>query len=153
MIVMRSYKIQDLTKLSRAINAVCGDSPWMSTRSFVPTISWIHAMEVEGCHSHHLLVVEINEEVIGWCRSFPVDCATSPSYVELGIGLLSKYRNQGLGSELIPRSLQWAKTMGLRVVNLTVSTQNSIAIHIFMKCGFKIVNIHGNKMSMAVCLS
>ena len=153
MIVVRPYKMKDSIKLSHTINVVCENSPWMSTRSFVPTNAWIHAMETGDCHCHRLLIVEANGEVIGWCRSFPVDYAVSPLHVELGIGLLPRYRNQGIGFELIIRSLQWAKTAGLQMMDLTVSTQNSIAVHVFTKCGFEPVYTHGNKILMSVCLT
>lgn len=153
MIVMRPYTMKDSIKLSQAINEVCADSPWMSTRSFIPTNTWVHAMEMDSCHCHCLLIAEKNEQVIGWCRSFPADCMVSPCHAELGIGLLSRYRNQGIGSELITQSMQWAKKVGLQTVDLTVSTQNSIAVHVFTKSGFEPVNKYGNKMHMSVCLS
>jgi RimJ/RimL family protein N-acetyltransferase len=125
----------------------------MSTRKFAPTEAWIHAMEKEDCRHHKLLVAEMMGEVVGWCRSFPVDCGSSPRHVELGIGLLSTYRNQGIGSELIVRSLEWAGAAGVNKVELTVSPRNSIAIHVFAKCGFEPVRSHGYKMLMAICLS
>lgn len=153
MIVMRPYTIKDSVKLSHTINVVCADSRWMATQSFIPTNAWIHAMEMDNCHCHRLLIAERNNEVIGWCRSFPVDFVASPCHAELGIGLLPKYGNQGIGSELIIRSMRWAKTAGLQMVDLTVSTQNSIAVHVFTKCGFEPVNAHGNNMFMSVCLS
>lgn len=153
MILMRPYRIKDLTKLSQTINNVCADTPWMSTRTFIPTSAWLHAMEMDDCYYHRLLVAESNSEVVGWCRSFPLDCAPFPLDVELGIGLLPEYRNQGIGSELIIRSLEWARAAGSQMVDLTVSAQNSIAVHVFAKCGFEPVNTDGNKMLMSVCLS
>ncbi len=153
MIVVRPYIVMDAIKLSDTINEVCGESLWMSTRSFVPTNAWLHAMEADDCYCHRLLIAEKNGSIIGWCRSFPVDCKASPFHAELGIGLLPRYRNQGIGLELTTQSMQWAKTVGLQTVDLTVSTQNSIAVHVFTKCGFKPVNTDGNRMRMSVCLS
>lgn len=153
MIVIRPYTMKDTIKLSHTINVVCANSPWMSTRIFIPTNAWLHAMERDDCHYHRLLIAETNGEVIGWCRSFPVSCAAIPSHMELGIGLLPEFRKQGIGSELIMRSLDWAKAAGLQMVDLTVSTQNSIAVHVFTKCGFEPVNTYGNNMLMFVSLS
>ena len=145
MILMRPYTAKDSIQLSRTINEVCANSPWMSTRSFVPTIAWTHAMEVSDCSYHRLLIVESNDKVIGWCRSFPAACGVLPSHAELGIGLLAQYRNQRIGSELIMRSLEWAEAAGLCTVDLTVSIQNSIAIHVFEKRGFETVQMYGKK--------
>lgn len=148
MILIRRYSIKDSTQLPQAINQVCTDTPWMSTRSFIPTSAWLHAMEVDDCRYHWLLVVESNGEVVGWCRSFPQDCKTSPFAAELGIGLLPQYRNQGIGTELVIRCLEWAEATGLHKVDLTVSAGNSIATHVFIKCGFGTASIDGNKILM-----
>lgn len=153
MILMRPYTSKDSTKLSQAINQVCADTPWMSTRSFIPTDSWVHAMDMEDCHYHRLLVADSNGEIVGWCRSFPAACGVLPSHAELGIGLLAQHRNQGIGTELIMRSLEWAEDAGLRKVDLTVSLRNSIAFHVFEKCGFEPASAQGNKMLMTICLS
>jgi len=153
MIVMRPYTMRDSIELSQTIHEVCANSPWMSTRSFIPTKAWIHAMEREDCRYHQLLIAETKGEAVGWCRSFPSDCESSRHHAELGIGLLPQYRNRGIGSELIVRSLEWAKFVGLHTVELTVSPQNSIAVHVFAKCGFKPVDTHDNKLLMAICLS
>jgi RimJ/RimL family protein N-acetyltransferase len=153
MIVVRPYTVKDSIKLSHTINMVCANSPWMSTQNFIPTKAWLHAMEMDNCRCHRLLIAEKNGGIIGWCRSFPVDCKASPFHAELGIGLLPRYRNQGIGFELTTQSMRWAKTVGLQTMDLTVSTQNSIAVHVFTKCGFEPVNTDGNRMRMSVCLS
>jgi len=153
MIVIRPYTAQDSAQLSQAVNQVCADTPWMATRSFVPTNAWFHAMKMDDCVCHRLLVGEAKGKVIGWCRSFPVECEASSSRVDLGIGLLAPYRNQGNGTELILRSLEWAEAAGFHAVNLTVSPQNEIAVHVFEKCGFKTLKIYDNKMLMSICLS
>jgi RimJ/RimL family protein N-acetyltransferase len=152
MILIRPYITKDSVQLSQVINQVCTDTPWMATQCFVPTKSWIHAMETEACISHQLFVVESRGEIVGWCRSFPVTCEMLSLHAELGVGLLTQYRNQGIGSEMIRRSLEWAGPIGLRTVDLTVSPQNSIAIHVFEKCGFETVQIDNSKMLMSVCL-
>ena len=153
MILIRPYATKDLTQLPQAINQVCGDTPWMSTRSFTPTNTWLHAMEMDDCPHHRLFVADSNGEVVGWCRSFPASCGVQLPNTELGVGVLAKYRNQGIGTELIRRSLKWAEAAGLKKVDLTVSRYNSIAIHVFEKCGFETEQIHESKMLMSICLS
>ena len=153
MILIRPYTTKDSTQLPQAINQFCADIPWMSTRSFIPTSAWLHAMEMDDCKYHQLLVAESNDEIVGWCRSFPSDCEAPQGSVELGIGLLSHSRNQGIGSELIMRSLEWAKALDLQKVELTVSPKNSIAVHVFTKCGFEPVSAHDNELLLAMGLS
>ena len=153
MILIRPYASRDSTQLSGVINQVCADTLWMATRSFIPTNPWIHAMESTECRFHRLLVAEYNGVVVGWCRSFPADCESLSALAELGIGLLAQYRDRGIGSELIMRSLEWANAIGLRIMKLTVSSQNSVAIHVFKKCGFKTLRMSGSEIEMSVRLS
>lgn len=153
MMSTRPFTAKDAAKLSQMINQVCADTPWMSTREFIPTDPWIHALQNDQCHFHYLLVAESNGEMVGWCRSFPAVCQMSSSDAELGIGLLKEYRNQGIGSEMIVRTLEWANTIGLRKINLTVSPKNSIAVHVFENCGFKPVNVQDDTVLMSVFLT
>jgi RimJ/RimL family protein N-acetyltransferase len=49
--------------------------------------------------------------------------------------------------------LEWAKAASLRRVDLTVSTENAVAIHVFIKCGFEHAIIYDNKMLLTTYLS
>jgi RimJ/RimL family protein N-acetyltransferase len=153
MILLRHYTTEDSVQLSEAINQVCSGTTLMSTRRFIPTGSWVHAMKMDNCRYHWLFVAETDGNVVGWCRSFPLNCGALPSQAELGIGLLAQFRTRGIGSELIMRSLEWAKATGIQTMDLTVSQRNSIAIHVFKKCGFETVQIAGSKMQMSTRLS
>lgn len=148
MILLRPYTTEDSMELSRTIDQVCTDTPWMATRSFIPTASWVHVMENDNCNHHRLLVAEANGEIVGWCRSFPEDCEVPSSHAELGIGLLSQYRNQGIGTRLVRKSLGWAKYKNMKRVSLTVSPDNNIAVHVFKKCGFEPIKLVENKIIM-----
>lgn len=56
-----------------------------------------------------------------------------------GILVHDDYQNRGLGTILTQYVLDIAKDMSLRKVWLRVSTDNSRVVHMFKKCGFKIV--------------
>lgn len=150
---IRPFIAQDSIPLSQTVDRVCADTPWMSTRKFIPTNCWLHALRNDDCYFHSLIIAELNGEVIGWCRSFPTVCKIPLSSAELGIGLLKEYRNQGIGSELIARSLEWARMTGLGRINLTVSPENSVAIHVFKNCGFEPINAQDNKILMSFNLA
>lgn len=153
MILIRPYTLNDSATLAVVINQVCADSPFMATRSFIPTSSWIHALVIDNCQNHCLLMAKSNDEVIGWCRCFPANCNAPVPDAELGIGLITAYRNHGIGSELIMKSLEWASFVGIKLIRLTVSSQNLIATHVFEKCGFEYVKMDENNMLMSICLS
>jgi GNAT superfamily N-acetyltransferase len=143
-VIIRPFIENERYSLSTAINAVCADCEWMLTQYFMPTSEWIHALTVPECRSHLLLIVEEKKRTIGWCRIFPENCSSLAYCAELGIGLLRDYRNQGIGRRLLLSSLQWVKHQELQQVNLSVSVENKIALHLFYACGFKVREYHKN---------
>ena len=101
-------------------------------------------------------------EVVGWCDVLPKD---RPIYAQtgvLGMGLLPPFRGQGIGAELIRRSLDAARAFGLHRVELTVRENNTSAVQLYKKVGFEVeglqrdaVQVDGvyeNVMFMAVLL-
>lgn len=57
---------------------------------------------------------------------------------ELGITVHDDYQNMGLGMAMVNHLLDIAQKKGLKKVFLLVNTENSRAIHVYAKCGFKI---------------
>ena len=105
----------------------------MRTTRFEPTPAWEHALTEPDCPNHLLLVAHDGEQAIGWCRAFPTGAQAG---AELGIGLLPPYRNQGLGTDMVRKTLNWACGQGLARLTLTTRDDNHRAIHVFEKCGF-----------------
>ena len=132
---IRSFGAADHDGLVRTIDAVCGEGRWMSTTQFEPTESWLHALAEPKCPCHSLLVVEDAGQVVGWCRIFPGEEAATHE-PRLGIGLLPSYRERGIGSGLVCRSLAWAKNTRHAQVRLTTHCSNARAMHVFACCGF-----------------
>jgi len=144
---IRTFRSHDRYTLERAIDAVCGEGRWMATARFEPTPAWQHALTHPGCGSHLLLVAEAQDEVVGWCRLFPVDGPSERTEstemararergLELGIGLLPAFRGQGLGRELVEGALRWVRAVALPAVHLTTRRDNARALGLFARCGF-----------------
>jgi len=142
---------QDKLGLVAAINAVCAEGCWMRTLRYEPTPAWEHALDHPDCPDHLLLVVQDQSQVVGWCRTFPMNCRDGVATASLGVGLLPDYRDRGIGTALIRTSLKWANDAGLVWVQLTTRTDNQRAIHVFRKCGFdQTGNGHNGTLEMAV---
>jgi len=78
----------------------------------------------------------LGREVVGWCDVTP---KSRPIYAHcgvLGVGLLPRFRGQGLGTRLITRTLHAARAFGLSRVELTVREDNRSAIALYEKVGF-----------------
>ncbi|MHC1761715.1 MAG: N-acetyltransferase family protein [Negativicutes bacterium] len=86
----------------------------------------------------HLLVIDTEFDCcVGWCDAMP----KSETVGYLGTGLLSKYREQGIGKRLIREVIDLSKEYGYRYIELDVRSSNKRAIHVYMQLGFVITNI------------
>lgn len=56
---------------------------------------------------------------------------------ELGISVLKSEWNNGIGTELMKHIIDYAKENGIEIINLEVRSDNSAAIHLYEKFGFK----------------
>lgn len=150
---IHSFRLTYRLTLIETINAVCAEGRWMSTPCFIPTLPWTHALAEPDCPHHLLLVVIDRGHAVGWCRLFPPGCRHGQATASLGIGLLPRYRHQGLGTRLVHRSLAWARRAGLKRITLTTHVDNACAIHVFTKCGFSPDSRTGNgSLGMTCCL-
>lgn len=61
---------------------------------------------------------------------------------ELGICVLKAYWNQGIGSRFMQVIIDFAKENGYDLVDLEVRSDNTAAIHLYEKYGFKKIGTH-----------
>lgn len=81
------------------------------------------------------------ERVVGWADIIP---AANPRLAHrgfLGMGLMKGFRGRGLGTQLLTKALQHSKDIGLEKIELSVYTENSAAIGLYKKCGFKEIGV------------
>lgn len=105
-------------------------------------------------HSDYCLVAEIKGKTIGaaWSRimldyGHIDDCTPS-----LAISLLSEYRNQGIGTQLLNRLLNLLQENGYRRVSLSVQKGNP-AIHLYSRADFRIIKENDTEYLMVKELS
>jgi len=84
-----------------------------------------------------MFVADIDGEIAG--------CLTAEAHrhpqlkhsCDFGIGVLAKYRSKSIGSQLVAQLLAWARSRGLRRVELAVVGNNHKAISLYKNLGFK----------------
>jgi GNAT superfamily N-acetyltransferase len=130
--VVRPYRPAEYPALVVVINSVCAEGLWLTTPHFQPDTYWQAALTLPARPDHLLLVAAYGEEVVGWCRLWPL----SKADLELGIGLLAPWRNQGYGRRLVQSALTWAGHTTHRRVMLQTRHTNHRARHLFTTCGF-----------------
>lgn len=60
---------------------------------------------------------------------------------ELGITVLKREWNRGVGSLLMARLIEYARSAGIEIVNLEVRSDNANAIRLYEKFGFKPIGV------------
>ena len=61
---------------------------------------------------------------------------------ELSVTVLKEYWNHGIGSMLMEKTIEFAKENGFDIIDLQVRSDNSYAIHLYEKYGFKRIGEH-----------
>lgn len=76
-------------------------------------------------------------KVIGWCDIFPHWAYALQHVGVLGMGVLASHRGQGLGKQLLLRTLEHAQLHGIYRVTLEAREDNVRAIRLYESVGFK----------------
>lgn len=77
------------------------------------------------------------DKVVGWCDVFPEENPRQSHRGSLGMGILPEFRGQGIGSQLLQKVSEHAKTFGLEKIELNVYSSNTSAIGLYKKFGFE----------------
>lgn len=67
---------------------------------------------------------------------------------DLGISVVRKYWNQGIGSRLLREVLSFAKENAFEIIDLQVRSDNTAAIHLYEKFGFQKIGMHPSFFKM-----
>jgi ribosomal protein S18 acetylase RimI-like enzyme len=82
------------------------------------------------------LVAEVGGTVIA-CSELKTGTGYSRHIGKIGVGVKRGYRDVGVGTELLNTLISHAKTIGLELLTLTVSSSNTRAIHVYEQVGFE----------------
>jgi ribosomal protein S18 acetylase RimI-like enzyme len=80
-------------------------------------------------------------QVIGWCDVFPDGKEGFAHVGRLGMGVLPKYRGQGIGRRLAEKTIECAKAIGLERIELDVYASNKPAIALYQSLGFAVEGV------------
>lgn len=101
-----------------------------------------------------LIALNANNQAVGavWYRLFTennkgygyVDSNTP----ELGIAVTKEVREMGVGTLLMKKIIHQAISEGYKSISLSVDPENSSAVHIYKKLGFKDYGVSGTSITM-----
>ena len=85
------------------------------------------------------LVSEVDGKIIGNCAVGVVSSNKRYQHrASLGIAICKDYWHMGIGTKMITECINWCKEKGLEQLELEVVTENSRAIPVYEKLGFKV---------------
>jgi ribosomal protein S18 acetylase RimI-like enzyme len=93
---------------------------------------------------HAEFVALADGEVVGWCDALPKRFPIHRHVGVVGMGVLPAYRGQGIGRQLLQRTLDAARSGGLSRIELTVREDNPGAIALYEKIGFETEGVQRN---------
>jgi RimJ/RimL family protein N-acetyltransferase len=108
---------------------------------FTLTTEQQRQMLSEALHSKSsvFLVADVDGQVIGEINCKRGARRAFDHAVTLGMSVCAKWRNKGVGSELMKEAVAWAKSSGaVARVELFVYANNAAAIHLYEKFGFEV---------------
>jgi RimJ/RimL family protein N-acetyltransferase len=83
------------------------------------------------------LVAEAGDRIIGFLNCKGGNRKVTRHVTLLAISLNEAWRNQGVGTRLMARAVEWARNTGtIHRIELLVFARNEMAIHLYQKSGF-----------------
>ncbi len=119
-----------------AVTSVCKEEKYLANTtgfSYEQTKTFLE--KVISGHFSQFFAIE-NNQVIGWCDVIPKEQELHKHVGVLGMGIISGYRNKGIGTELINRSISFARSQGIERIELEVYANNLTAQKLYEKVGF-----------------
>jgi len=100
---------------------------------------WTSSINYEKTLPINALVKEDNEtRIVANASLIFFEADAFRHKAEFGITVHDRLQNKGLGTAFTRHMLEIARRKGLRKVSLKVITENSRALHVYKKCGFKV---------------
>ena len=88
-----------------------------------------------------MLIAKDNEKIVG-CASLSRLPRRMKHRGDFAVSVAKEYWNQGIGSMLLCRILDFAKENAFEIIDLQVRSDNLKAIHLYEKYGFKKIGVH-----------
>jgi RimJ/RimL family protein N-acetyltransferase len=87
------------------------------------------------------LVAEVDGRLVGFSRCEGNKLKRTSHKVEFGVCVLKEFWGYGIGKNLLKESINWADTIGIKKINLSVIETNENAIKLYEQNGFEVEGI------------
>lgn len=122
---------------SRCVDAVARERRWIGYvqgPGVEASRQFIHHVRQGG--GVHLVAVDAQDDVVGWCDVERYGREGFTHGGRLGIGLRAEARGRGLGRRLLAAAIHAAREQGMERIELEVFASNTRAIALYESLGF-----------------
>ncbi len=152
-IYMELGTINDIDELEQLYNDV--NDYFVSNINYPGWIKGVYPIRqtaIDGINSKHLFVAKYNEKIVGSIIlnhkpemgysgvTWEYESDYSDVFVIHTLVVSAEYMKCGVGKNLINFALQFGREQNMKSIRLDVSENNSPAISLYEKCGFKYID-------------
>lgn len=102
-------------------------------------------VEIED-RNRQIFVAEADGKLVGHVTITRGSYQHNRHTARLENGVLKKYQNQGIGTQLLEQAIQWAKDHDIKRLELSIMIHNLKAIYLCKKMGFQIEGMRKKSM-------
>lgn len=138
---IRPITVNDIDGFWQALDSVAREKKYLA-RDEAPPIDSTRAFvgnNIAAGHPH--LIALVDDTVVGWCDIMPRN-PEEPAIGVLGMGVTAPHRGKGIGEGLIRTTLDAAQGKGFSTIRLDVRTDNTRAVALYEKVGFRILRTY-----------
>ncbi|MFO8017239.1 MAG: N-acetyltransferase [Promethearchaeia archaeon] len=154
-IIIRNVKRSDIEGIWENFNQVIEEGEYLPV--FSPVVSefekkgWYNTLK----DAHEICIIAENpksdspKNIVGQCEISDLEWEAAAHVGQLGIIVKQKYRDSGIGEQLIDGAIRESKKVNnKKKIILSCFEQNKRALHLYKKFGFTTVGIRKNQFYM-----
>ncbi|SEG43203.1 GNAT family N-acetyltransferase [Paenibacillus sp. UNC499MF] len=142
---IRSAAARDAEQLSGLRVQIDGETENLDREpgeAFMDAPGFVKLIEADSDSPGNLfLVAVVQDRIVGYSRCEGNSLKRFSHKVEFGVGVLKDFWGHSIGKNLLKTSIDWADSVGMVKMTLTVLETNEKAVQLYEKLGFEVEGV------------
>ncbi|MFS0838256.1 N-acetyltransferase family protein [Paenibacillus sp. 1P03SA] len=142
---IRSAAVSDAEQLSGLRVQIDGETENLDREpgeAFIDAPGFVKLIEADTDSPTNLfLVAALEDRIVAFSRCQGNALKRFSHKVEFGVGVLKDFWGYGIGKHLLQTSIDWADSIGMAKMTLTVLETNEKAVQLYEKLGFEVEGV------------
>lgn len=149
---IRQIQLEDAAAFAKLIQEVEKESEFMlyeaNERKVSPEIQTNMILSLTTKENSNIFVAEIEGELVGYLIAVGGTARRTAHSANLVIGILERFRGQGIGTRLFEEVEIWARKQHLHRLGLSVMSTNEAGQALYKKMGFEMEGIKRHSLNV-----